>query len=171
MNDRERKTLLIVWHSRTGTARQMKDAAVRGALAVLDELRAREALEINVRAAEQAGAEDVLGADGYLFCAPENLATLSGAMKEFFDRAYYAALDRVNGRPYALMISAGTDGTGAVRLAERICAGWRLRAVAPALIARTGADTPETIAAPKTLAPSDQAACETLGGTLAALLV
>lgn len=165
------KTLLIVWHSRTGTARQMKDAALGGALAVLDELQAREALDITVRAADQASADDVLRADGYLFCAPENLATLSGAMKEFFDRTYYAALDRINGRPYALMISAGTDGTGAVRLVERICAGWRLRAAAPAFIARTGADTPETIAAPKTLAPGDRASCETLGGTLAALLV
>jgi NAD(P)H-dependent FMN reductase len=171
MSDASRKTLLIVWHSRTGTALQMKDAAVRGARMVLDELQACDMLDIVVRPAAEACAEDVLRADGYLFCAPENLATLSGAMKEFFDQTYYAALDRVSGRPYALMVSAGTDGSGAVRLVERICSGWRLRAVAPALIARTGADTPETIAAPKTLAPEDRASCETLGGTLAALLV
>src|SRR3546814_12969381 len=91
-------------------------------------------------------------------------------MKEFFDRNYYAVLDQLNGRPYGLMISAGTDGAAAVRQAERICTGWRLNAVAPPLIVKTGADTPEAIAAPKTIRPEDRALCATLGGTLAALL-
>src|SRR3546814_4919269 len=83
-------------------------------------------------------------------------------MKEFFDRNYYAVLDQLNGRPYGLMISAGTDGAAAVRQAERICTGWRLNAVAPPLIVKTGADTPEAIAAPKTIRPEDRALCETL---------
>ena len=43
-------------------------------------------LEIIRRTAYEASLEDILLADGYLFCAPENLASVSGAMKEFFDR-------------------------------------------------------------------------------------
>ena len=53
-------------------------------------------------------------------------------MKEFFDRCYYGALDRIQGLPYACAISAGSDGAGAARQTERICTGWRLRAAAPA---------------------------------------
>jgi len=165
------KTMLIVWHSRTGTARQMARRARAGARAVMRELDAGERLDIVMKRADRAEPEDLLGADGYLFCAPENLAALSGAMKEFFDRNYYAVLDRLNGRPYALLIGAGTDGTNAARQMARICTGWRLRPIADPLIVITGAQTPEAIAAPKSLGSQDQEACENLGGTLAALLL
>ena len=60
--------------------------------------------------AAAADVEHVLSADGYLFVTPENLATMAGRMKDFFDRIYYGALDKVNGRPYAAIIAAGTDG-------------------------------------------------------------
>ncbi|MDO9707612.1 flavodoxin family protein [Paracraurococcus lichenis] len=151
--------LLIVHHSRTGAARQMAEAAARGA--------APEA-ETRLLRAEEAGPDDLLAANGYLFAAPENLAALSGAMKEFFDRCYYPVLDRLNGRPYALLIAAGSDGTGAARQAARIATGWRLRAVAEPLILCTRAQTPEAILAPKTLPPADLARCEELGAAFAA---
>ena len=86
-----------------------------------------------LRAAE-AGAEDVLCADGYVFSTPENLAAMSGAMKDFFDRTYYAALDRIAGRPYATLICAGSDGQNAAWQIARIALGWRLKPVAEALI-------------------------------------
>lgn len=171
MNPPDTKTLLIVWHSRTGAALQMARAARRGARSVARELQAGPRLRIVVRAAARARPEDVLAADGILLSAPENLAALSGAMKEFFDRCYYPVLDRINGRPYALMISAGSDGASAVRQAERICTGWRLTPIAPALIVCTHAQTPERIAAPKHITAEDRARCETQGGTLAALLL
>lgn len=164
------RTLLIVWHSRTGAARQLAEAASEGAAGVLQELEATEAVNIVLREAGDASAADLLAADAYLFCAPENLASLSGDMKEFFDRNYYEVLDRLNGRPYALAIAAGSDGNGALKQVERICTGWRLRLAAPPYIAHTDAQTPESILAPKTLTSEQlQAACE-LGGTLAALL-
>ena len=75
--------------------------------------------------------DDLLSAAGYLFCCPENLASMTGAMKEFFDRCYYPVLGRIEGRPYAVMVAAGSDGAGAVRQIERIATGWRLKAVAP----------------------------------------
>src|SRR5690606_19963101 len=127
-------------------------------------------VEVIMRTAADATTDDVLQADAYLFCAPENLASLSGAMKEFFDRNYYGVLDRISGRPYALAIAAGSDGKGAVRQAERICTGWRLRAAAPAYIANTDAQTPEAILAEKKLTDSQLEPARTLGGTLAALI-
>ena len=153
------KTLLIVWQSMTGGSTQMAQAAAEGA---------RTETEVNVRllAATQAGAQDVLAADGYLFVTPENLATMAGLMKDFFDRCYYPALGRVEGRPYAALVCAGSDGSGAARQIERICTGWRLKAVAPALIVNTHAQTPEAILAPKTIAADDLARCRELGHAL-----
>jgi NAD(P)H-dependent FMN reductase len=154
------KTLLIVQHSVTGGALAMAHAAARGA--------AHEAgVHVRLEAARASGPAALLESDGYLFACPENLAAISGLMKDFFDRSYYAVLERIEGRPYASLICAGSDGTGAARQIERIATGWRLRAVAPPLIVRTQAQTPQEIMRPKTLAPADLARCEELGATLA----
>ncbi len=82
-----------------------------------------------LRAAD-AQAADVLDASGFIFATPENLAAISGRMKDFFDRTYYAALDQLNGRPYATLICAGSDGRSAAQQIERIASGWRLRPMA-----------------------------------------
>lgn len=163
--------LLIVWHSRTGAARQMADAAAGGARAVADELQAGDRFDLRVMAASEVEASDLLAAHGYLFAAPENLAALSGAMKECLDRNYYPVLDRLNGRPYGAIITAGSDGDGARRQLERICTGWRLNPVAPALIVPMHAQTPEAILAPKTVPAKWLERGAELGGTLAALLL
>ncbi|CAB3654503.1 hypothetical protein LMG1866_00230 [Achromobacter ruhlandii] len=165
------KRLLIVWHSRTGAARQMAEAAARGAAAAAALLEQPDDLAVTLRRAADAGMDEVLASDGLLFCAPENLASLSGEMKEFFDRCYYGVLDRIAGRPYACLVSAGSDGAGAARQMERICTGWRLRPVAPALIVNLGAQTPDQILASKTVAPAELARCEEVGGLLAGLLL
>ena len=165
------KQLLIVWHSRTGAARQMAEAAARGARAAATQLEQAADLSVVLRRAADAQAEELLASQGYLFCAPENLAALSGEMKEFFDRNYYAVLDRIQGLPYACAISAGSDGAGAARQVERICTGWRLSALAPPLIVNMGAQTAQQILAPKTVAGADLAKCEELGGLLAATLL
>ncbi len=155
------KTLLIVWHSRTGGAAQMARAAADAARAVTE-------VDVRLQRAPDTSAEDVLAADGYLFVAPENLATMAGLMKEFFDCIYYAALEKINGRPYAILICAGSDGTGAVRQIERIATGLRLKAVALPVIVNTAAQTPERILAPKTIAESDLERCREVGAALAA---
>jgi len=138
------KTLLIVYHSLTGGTRQMAEAAAEAA-------RAEPGVTVRLLSAPQAGPRDVLAADGYLFATPENLAAMAGLMKDFFDRCYYPVLERVNGRPYATMICAGSDGSNALRQLERIATGWRLKPVAPGLIVCTHAQTPERILAPKTI--------------------
>jgi len=155
------KTLLIVFHTMTDGARQMAEAPARGASS-----------EANVRVrllpAREAGPDDVLQAQGYIFVTPENLASMSGIMKDFFDRTFYAALDRIVGRAYATLICAGSDGENAVRQIDRICTGWRLRKAAEPLIVCTHAQTPEKILAPKIIAAGDLQRCEETGAALAA---
>lgn len=154
------KTLLIVWHSMTGGTRQMAEAAAAGA---------RDAGGVTVRClqATEAGLADVLQADGYLFGTPENLAAMAGLMKDFFDRCYYPAFDELNGRPYASLICAGSDGHNAARQIERIATGWRLRAVAEPLIVCTQAQTPQAILQPKLIDAAALSRCSELGAALA----
>ena len=156
------KTLLVVHHTMTDGTRQMAEAAVRGARA------ASQGVQVLSLLARDAGPDDLLRADGYLFATPENLASMSGMMKDFFDRSYYAVLERINGRPYATLICAGSDGQGAARQVERIALGWRLKPVAPATIVITHAQTPERILARKVIEAGDLRRCEEVGAALAA---
>lgn len=136
----------------------MAQAAAEGAAGEVD---------VVLREAAQAGPEDVLAADGVIFATPENLAAMAGVMKDFFDRSYYAVLERVNGRPYAAMVCAGSDGDGAARQITRIATGWRMKAVAPPLIVCTHAQSPEEIFAEKVIGAEDLARCRELGAMMA----
>ncbi len=155
------KRLLVVYHSMTGGTRQMVDALAAGAPD------SGEATT-HVLHASAAGPDDVLAHDAYVFATPENLAAISGLMKDFFDRCYYPVLGRIEGRPYAAMVCAGSDGSSAVRQIERIATGWRLRAVAEPIIVSTQAQTPEAILAAKSLDDADLERCRQLGASLAA---
>lgn len=111
---------------------------------------------------------DMLCADGYIFATPENLAAIAGVMKAFFDRCYYPLLGQIEGRPYAAMICAGSDGENARKQLERIATGWRLKKVMDTPIICTHAQTEEAILAPKTIGEADKAQCAEIGATLAA---
>ncbi len=150
------RLLLIAWHSRTGAAEAMALAAFEGA-----EGRAR------LLRCDAVAPDDLLGAQGYLFACPENLASMSGLMKEMFDRCYYPVFGKVEGRAYATLIAAGSDGEGALRQIDRIATGWRLRRVAEPLIVNLGAQTPEAILADKTVPPSDLERSRAIGAALA----
>jgi len=114
---------------------------------------ARKEVNATLKLATDAEPDDLLEADGYIFCAPENLSAISGAMKEFFDRCYYSVLGSIEGRPYAQMVCAGSDGQNAARQTARIAKGWRLREVQEPLIICTEAQTTKEILAPKTISP------------------
>ena len=116
--------------------------------------------------AAEVSPDAMLDSAGYLFICPENLGTMSGAMKEFFDRCYYPLLGRIEGRPYATAIAAGSDGRGAQGQIDRIVTGWRLRRVAEGLIVNLGAQSPEAILAPKAVAPLDLVRCQQVGAAL-----
>ncbi|MGE0314560.1 MAG: flavodoxin family protein [Lautropia sp.] len=214
-----RRTLLIVWHSRTGACRQLAGAAAAGA-ARSSAVRAgghglrRDhgrhdidrsgvsggdagaggggvagcdggggsgdgsngdgeggggGVEVAVEriAARRAGVAQMLDASAYLFVAPENLGSMAGVMKDFFDRTYYPLLDRICGRPFAVIIAAGSDGEGAVRQIGTVCRGWRLKPVAPPAIVLVHAQTAAEILAPKRVAPAELARAADIGEALA----
>ena len=124
------KHLLIVYASQTGHALQMALAALRGAKQLADEV------EIRFEHGLRANADDLLWCHGLLLATPENFGYMAGAMKDFLDRTYYPAQGKVEGLPFAVMISAGNDGSGAVREIGRIANGYRWKSVAEALIVR-----------------------------------
>ena len=153
--------LLIVFHSKTGGAYQMAQAAASGAASEPE-------VHINLIHAAEAGPDELLQANGYIFATPENLAMMAGMMKDFFDRTYYPVLDRIVGRPYATLICAGSDGENAARQIQRIVTGWRLKPIAEPVIVCTYAQTPAEILAPKKIGVYDLQRCEEVGATLAA---
>lgn len=142
----------------TGGSEALAHAALAGA----------EDGSVRILHANEAQPDDIVSADGYLFFFPENLAAISGVMKAFFDRCYYPCLGRIEGRPYALMVCAGSDGSNAVRQAERIATGWRLKKIADSKIVCTHAQTPEAILARKTLSAADLQSARDLGSMMAA---
>lgn len=115
----------------------------------------------------EVSAEDLLAASGYVFVCPENLGSMTGLMKEMFDRCYYPLLGRVEGRPYVTAIAAGSDGRGAQAQIDRIVTGWRLRRVAEPLIVNLDAQTPEAILAEKHVPQAQLDACRDLGAAMA----
>ncbi len=153
------KNLLIVYHSMTGGTLQMAQAAARGAAAES---------AVRLLQAREAEAEDLFSADGYVFATPENLAAMSGVMKDFFDRTYYPVLERIAGRPYATLVCAGSDGQNAARQIARICTGWRLKPITDPLIVCTHAQTPQAILAAKTIPEEELKRCEQVGAAMAA---
>ncbi len=147
----EAKHLLIVYHSQSGTTSKMAEAVIKGA-----KHPDIEGVEVRVRDALEALPDDVLWADGFILGTPENFGYMSGAMKYFLDRVYYACEDKVGGIPYGLFVRAGNDGTGAISSITRILTGLSVKQVQePVLIVGDFDDSRLT-------------ECEELGMTLAA---
>ena len=143
------KTLLIVFHTAGVKNAQMAEAVERGA-------RAEEGVRVVVKRCAEAGPEDVLGADGLILGTPENFGYMSGMMKDFLERVFYACEGKVEGRPWALFVGTGLDGAGAVSSVERIVTGLRLKKIS------------EPIVVVKELKPEQIAALEELGAAMAA---
>jgi len=123
------KHLLIIYHTQSGNTGQMDAAVLRGCQQETDVI-------TRLLRAFDAGLSDLLWADGIVFGTPENFGTMSGALKDFFDRTYYPAEEHQLNLPYGLFISAGNDGSGAVREIDRIACGYPLRKVNEPLIAK-----------------------------------
>ncbi len=134
------KHLLIVYSTQTGRTQRLAEAAQRGAAELADEV------EVRCKRAFDAVEEDLLWADGLLIGSPENFGYLSGAVKDFLDRTYYPLEGKTIGLPYAMFVSCGNDGSGAVRALERIASGYQWTRVAEPLI-YVGEPDEEAIAA------------------------
>ncbi len=143
------KTLLIVYHTGGVKTAQMAEAVASGA-------RTEGGVKVILKRCAEAGPEDLLAADGLILGTPENFGYMSGMMKDFLERAFYACEGKVNGRPWALVVSAGQDGGGAVNSVERVVTGLRLEKRA------------EPIVALKEVTPEVLARCEELGAAFAA---
>jgi multimeric flavodoxin WrbA len=157
--------LLVVHHSPTPTVRRLTDAVLAGTRD--DEI---EGVDVVVRAALEAHADDVLAADGVLLGTTANFGYMSGALKHFFDtifrRAGGALTDdgsaaTVEGgrKPFGLYVHGRYDTTGAVRSVQSIVGalGWRQSAPVLEVLGDVGE-------------PERESAYE-LGGTLAALVM
>jgi multimeric flavodoxin WrbA len=145
------KHLLIVFHSQTGHTQQMARAVVRGAT---DD--AIDNVEVRLLGAFDAGAEDLLWADALILGTPENFGYMSGGMKDFLDRTFYPCEGKLEGMPYAIFVSAGNDGTGAVNAIQRIANGYAFRQVQDPVIVKGE------------LTDEDFQRCEELGMAIAA---
>jgi multimeric flavodoxin WrbA len=159
--------LLVVHHSPTASMRRLTEAALAGAR---DD--AIEGVEVVVRNALEATADDVLAADGYLLGTPANFGYMSGALKHFFDSTFLAiggslspdgSADQSVGatarRPFGLYVHGRYDTTGAVRSVLSIIGALQWRQGYGVLEAM-GDVTDESLAA-----------ATELGGTIAALLM
>ena len=140
--------ILIVYHSQTGKTQKMAHAVADGAKSI-------DGVEVILRKAMDATLEDLLTADGFALGTPENFGYMSGMVKDFFDRTFYGAQEKVFRKPFVVFINAGNDGTGALRAIERIALGYKFKTVCNPVIAK-GAITEEII---------NQ--CFELGGTIA----
>jgi multimeric flavodoxin WrbA len=143
------KSLLIVYHTGGVKTAQMAAAVERGA-------RTEAGVRVLVKRCAEAGPEDVLAADGLILGTPENFGYMSGMMKDFLERIFYPCEGRVAGRPWALFVGAGQDGSGAVSSVERIVTGLRLKRIA------------EPVVVVKDLKPEQVTALEELGAAMAA---
>ena len=144
------KHVLIVFHSQTGRTRRLAQAVESGVLSAQS-----EGVQLRSLWAQEAGSQDLLWADAVLLGSPENFGYMSGAMKDFFDRTFYAVEGQVQSLPYAVFISAGNDGTGALRSITRIVRGFPWREIQDAIIVKGEVQ------------PRDIAQCEELGACVA----
>jgi multimeric flavodoxin WrbA len=156
--------LLVVHHSPTASVRALTDAVVAGAH---DD--AIEGVEVMVRPALEATADDVLGADGYLFGTTANFGYMSGALKHFFDTIFLEAGGALSDdgsaspatggkKPFGLYVHGRYDTTGAVR---------SVQSIVQALPWRQAAEVLEVLG---DVSDANTEAAYELGGTLAALL-
>ncbi|WP_303748981.1 flavodoxin family protein [Stenotrophomonas pigmentata] len=157
------RRLLVVWHSFTGATAAMVEALLQGARESTG-----DAVQVIALRAADAGADDVLAADAVVFATPETLASMSGAMKDLFDRSYYPLLGRCEGKPYALLVCAGSDGQPTIAQLRRVALGLRLKEVAEPVLVCTQAQTAEAIVAGKKLPELQLARGRELGALLAA---
>lgn len=146
-----RPHLLLIYAGHAGgRTHAMVEAVKRGVI------EAGEDIELRALPALDAGVEDLLWANGLLIGTPEHFGYMAGAIKDFFDRTFYPVQSRIDGLPYAVFVSAGNDGTGAVNSIERIALGYRWKQCAEPLVVK--GDPGE----------ADLRRCSELGQTLAA---
>lgn len=146
-----KKTLLIVYHSKSGSTERMARAVIEGASSIDS-----TTVDVVAKPALQANEEDLLSADALILGTPENFGYMSGALKDFFDRTFYEVEGKLKPLPYAVFIKASNDGTGALTAIQRIANGYPFVEIQEPLVVKGD------------LTDEDMEKCGELGLTLAA---
>lgn len=118
----------IIYHSQSGSAARIAGHASRA-------LHESERDHCLYRA-EDCGSKELAAASGLLLICAENSGRLSGGAKDFLDRIFYPAQRRGLVLPYALVVTAGNDGRGAVSEAQRILSGIPFVEALPPIVIR-----------------------------------
>lgn len=114
------KKILIIYHTQSGFNEKLAEACFDGALKETSvEVRFKNALATTIT--------DIKSIDGLIIISPEYFGYMAGAIKDFFDRTFYAARDLNINLPYALIIGCENDGSGAQRGIEAIAKGYVLK--------------------------------------------
>ena len=172
------KRLLLVYHTRTGLSHQIASSMRTGAINAASTM--GSPLSVDFLRPREATVGHLLRADGYLFACPENLASVSGEMLEFFHDKYYYAFSAdgegslIAGRPVGMAVASGSDGSAAAAQMSRICRGWRLREVTEeVLVVKNGlVQTKENILSKKApMGEKERQLCEEIGGLVAATVL
>ena len=132
--------VLIIFHSQTGNTEKLAKAVAQGAAQA-------EGARVVLKRASDATAQDLKGCDAVVICSPEYFGYMAGAVKDFFDRTYEELKDdrAAHKKPFAVVVSAGNDGSGALNHIERICKGYRFKKVQNPIICK-GTVTEEVLA-------------------------
>ena len=125
------KHLLICFHAPSENLQSM----VRAMEAALEGTEFTN-LSFSIKSPLDTTPQDVLECDGIILGTPENLAYMSGALKDFFDRIYYPCLELKQGLPVAAIVRAGQDGTGTQRALKTILTGLKWRWVQDVLLCK-----------------------------------
>ena len=152
----QNKKLLIIAHCPSENTLTMANAILNGAQD--NEI---ESVLTELKSPFDCQAEDLLASDALILFTTENFAYMSGALKDLFDRTYYSCLDdtkRNDAKPFALVIKAGSDGTGTQLAVHKIIKGLKWKEAHPTLICKGNFET------------SFVSQCKTLGLTVAAQL-
>jgi len=124
-----KKRLLIIYHSQGGNTEKLAEACFEGILR-------QNEVEVFFKHALGTTLRDVLNCDALLIVTPEYFGTMSGVVKDFFDRTYYPAREKNVNLPYALFVCCENEGQGTQRDIEKIASGYVLRKALDPLIIR-----------------------------------
>lgn len=129
-----KKKLLIIAHMPSENTRVLGSALLLGA-----SNNALVNVEVKLLSPFECDSEQVLNCDAIILFTTENFGYMSGALKDFFERIYYPCLadpKRNEGKPFALVIRAGLDGTGTDVAVHKITTGLKWKEVQPTMICK-----------------------------------
>ncbi len=145
------KTILIAYHSQSGNTQKMAETVADGAGEI-------EGVRVVLKKAWDTTESDLIDCDGLIIGSPEYFGTMAGAVKDLFDRTYekLRGHKRIFRKPYAVFVSAGNDGQGALTQIEKIGLGFQFKKVQETVV----------VQGPVTEAVLER--CKDLGRTMAA---